>query len=38
VLIPKAMRPELKQLLTNVRPAVAAHLEHAQRVKAAVIR
>jgi len=34
VLIPAARNPELKSLLTGVRPAFAAHLEHAQRVQA----
>lgn len=34
VLIPAARNPDLKSLLTGVRPAVAAHLEHAQRVQA----
>lgn len=34
VLIPGARNPDLKSLLTGVRPAVAAHLEHAQRVQA----
>lgn len=34
VLIPAAKNRDLKSLLTGVRPAVAAHLEHAQRVQA----
>jgi putative membrane protein len=34
VLIPAAKNRDLKSLLTSVRPAVAAHLEHAQRVQA----
>ena len=34
VLIPAAKHPELKAMLTRVRPAVAAHLDHAQRVQA----
>lgn len=34
VLIPSAKNRDLKSLLTGVRPAVAAHLEHAQRVQA----
>jgi putative membrane protein len=33
VLIPTTDNAELKQLLTNVRPAVAAHLAHAQQLK-----
>jgi putative membrane protein len=36
VLAPSARNPQLKQLIAGVRPAVAAHLEHAQRVQAAV--
>jgi putative membrane protein len=34
VLVPAARNRDLKLLLTSVRPAVAAHLEHAQRVQA----
>lgn len=34
VLIPDARNPRLKLFLVNVRPAVAAHLGHAQDVKA----
>jgi putative membrane protein len=34
VLIPAVRNADLKLLLTGVRPAVAAHLEHAQRVQA----
>ena len=34
VLIPAVRNPDFRLLLTNVRPAVAAHLEHAQRVQA----
>jgi putative membrane protein len=34
LLIPSARNKDLKLLLTTVRPAVAAHLEHAQRVQA----
>ena len=33
VLIPTTDNAELKQLLTNVRPAVAAHLEHAKQLR-----
>lgn len=33
-LIPGARNPQLRQVLTNIRPAVAAHLAHAQRVQA----
>ena len=36
VLIPSARNPDLKSLIRGVRPAVAAHLEHAQRVQAAL--
>src|SRR5512146_3047596 len=32
VLLPNARNPRLKQLIGGVRPAVAAHLEHAQTV------
>jgi putative membrane protein len=38
VLVPAARHPELKNMLTGVRPAVAAHLEHAQRVQAGLRR
>lgn len=34
VLIPSAHKSELKAMLTTARPAIAAHLEHAQRVQA----
>jgi len=34
VLIPSAKNRDLKSMLMGVRPAVAAHLEHAQRVQA----
>jgi putative membrane protein len=34
VLIPAARNADLKGMLTRVRPAVAAHLEHAERVQA----
>jgi len=33
VLIPDARNPQLKQALIQIRPAVAAHLAHAQRVQ-----
>lgn len=33
VLIPDAQNAELKALLTNVRPAIAAHLEHAKSLQ-----
>jgi putative membrane protein len=36
VLIPSARNAELKALLTSVRPAVAAHLAHAEQVRANV--
>lgn len=35
-LLPNAMNSDLKQLLTSLRPAVAAHLAHAQQVQAAL--
>jgi putative membrane protein len=34
VLIPSAQNQELKDLITKVRPAIAAHLEHAKHVQA----
>jgi putative membrane protein len=37
VMIPDAKNAELKKLLTNIRPAVAAHLDHAQRVRMTVL-
>jgi putative membrane protein len=37
LLIPGAKHPELKQMMSSVRPAVVAHLEHAQRARATVI-
>ena len=33
-LLPSARSPELRQLLTSIRPAVAAHLAHAQQLQA----
>jgi putative membrane protein len=36
VLIPSAKNRDLQSMLRGVRPAVAAHLEHAQRVQAAL--
>ena len=33
-LVPFARNPQLRQTLLSIRPAVAAHLDHAQRVKA----
>ncbi len=33
-LIPNAKNAELKALIEKVRPAIAAHLEHAQHLKA----
>jgi putative membrane protein len=33
-LLPAARDPQLKSLITNIRPAVAAHLGHAQQVRA----
>ena len=38
LLIPTARHVELKGMLTSVRPAVAAHLEHAQRVQAGLAK
>lgn len=37
VLIPAAKHPDLRNLLTAVRPAVAAHLAHAEQVRANVV-
>src|SRR4051812_44023033 len=34
VMIPAARKAQLKSMLTSVRPAVAAHLEHAERIQA----
>lgn len=34
VLVPQTQNAELKELLTNVRPALVAHLEHAKMVRA----
>ena len=33
LLIPKAKNPDLRKLLSDVRPAVAAHLEHAKQLR-----
>jgi putative membrane protein len=38
VLLPAARNAQLKQLMTNMRPAVAAHLAHAQQVRAGLAR
>jgi putative membrane protein len=38
VMIPRARNARLKSMLTSIRPAVAAHLEHAQRVQAELKR
>lgn len=38
ILIPDARDPTLKQTLTSIRPAVASHLQHAQRVQAALAK
>ena len=38
VLLPATRHPELRALLTRVRPAVAAHLEHASRVQAGLVK
>lgn len=37
IMIPRARNAELRTLLTNVRPAVAAHLAHAEQVRANVM-
>lgn len=37
-LIPNATNPELKELLVRVRPAFAAHLEHARHLHASLVR
>jgi putative membrane protein len=36
LLIPTTENAELKKLLTDVRPNIAAHLEHAKHVRAAL--
>jgi putative membrane protein len=36
LLIPSAQNAELKGLITKVRPAIAAHLEHAQHIQASL--
>jgi putative membrane protein len=36
VLLPTTDNAELKQLLTDVRPAIASHLERAQQIKASL--
>lgn len=36
VLVPSVRRPELRQYLTNLRPAVSAHLAHAEQVRASL--
>jgi putative membrane protein len=36
VLVPSAQNAELKALITKVRPAIAAHLEHAKHLQASV--
>lgn len=38
VLVPSAKNPELKSLLVQVRPAVAAHLDHAESLAAQRVR
>ena len=38
VLVPSAKNPELKSLLVQVRPAIAAHLDHAQSLAAQRVR
>ena len=37
VLLPRARNADLRALLTNVRPAIAAHLAHAEQVRANVV-
>ena len=37
VLVPRSRNDELKALITSVRPAVAAHLAHAEQVRANVL-
>lgn len=37
VMLPSARHPDLKRLLTSVRPAVASHLAHAEQVRADVL-
>jgi len=36
VLVPSAQNPELKDLIVKVRPAIAAHLEHAKHLQASL--
>jgi putative membrane protein len=36
VLIPNAQNAELKDLITKVRPAIAAHLDHAKMIQASL--
>jgi putative membrane protein len=36
VLVPSVQLPELRQYLTNMRPAVSAHLAHAEQVRASL--
>jgi putative membrane protein len=36
VLVPSAQNPELKDLIVKVRPAIAAHLEHAEHLQASL--
>lgn len=38
VLLPVTRHPELRAMLTRVRPAVAAHLEHATRIQAGLVK
>ncbi len=36
VLIPTTSNADLRELLVNVRPAIAAHLEHARQLRASL--
>ena len=38
LLIPSAQNAELKGLITKVRPAIAAHLEHAKHLQASLAK
>ncbi len=38
VLIPNAKNAELKDLITKVRPAIAAHLDHAKMVQSSLAK
>ena len=37
-LLPNAQNPELKQLITSVRPVIAQHLDHAKQLQMVVMK